>query len=187
MKPTCYLDMDGVLVDFVSGALRAHGRAIYPKKVRYEFPVDLGFKSPHDPAFWNPLGREFWSSLDWTGEGKELLAGLELIFGERIVLVTSPPLLPLGAVDGKEQWVQRNLPAYMDRLVITRAKYLMAGPAKLLVDDNNDNIVQHYAGGGRVVMVPRPWNARRHQTDDEGRFSVDAIIAEARQAEEWMR
>lgn len=173
----CYLDLDGVLVDFVGGALKLHGKEIPPKEVQWNFPRQLGFADTLAKEFWDLLGYDFWANLGWTHEGRETLKAVEGAFYDRVCIMTSPCNTP-GAVEGKVAWIKREIPDYSRRFVVGPAKHLFAGPGKVLVDDNDDNVEQFRLYGGRAVLVPRPWNHRRHLTDDLGRFDVAKIAEE---------
>lgn len=181
MKPVCYLDLDGVLVDFVRGTFALHERHLHLEDVTWGFPAQIGFTGVEDPTFWAPMGMEFWSSLPWTDEGPSLLSLLETLFGDRIVLMTSPCDTP-GAVEGKVEWIRKNLPNYRRRFFVGPPKHLAAGPGKILIDDYEGNADSFVAEGGQAVLVPRPWNRRRNQTI-RGDFDPILVAAEAAQYE----
>ena len=177
MTSVCYLDLDGVLVDFVGGALAVHGKHMPAAEVRWGFPAQIGFSGADDPAFWQPLGFDFWANLNWTPAGRDLLAGVEAIFADRVVLMTSPCDTP-GGVEGKVAWVRRNLPGYSRRFFVGPAKHLAAAPGKILVDDHDANCERFRAHGGAAVLVPCPWNQASSQVDAHGRPDVQGVLAE---------
>lgn len=159
MKPVIFFDMDGVLCDFVGGALALHGRTDVPvAAVPWGIEAHLGI----DPAaFWAPMGFAFWRDLAPLFDGFRLLDhALALVGAERIGLLTSPCDTP-GCADGKRAWVERHLPGLKKRLFVGSAKELFAGPHKLLVDDHDANIDRFHEAGGAVIQPPRPWN--RHK------------------------
>lgn len=176
MKPVCYLDLDGVLVDFVGGAFELHGKSIPPDQVRYDCWEQMDLT---EAEFFAPMGREFWANLKWTDEGPWLFRELEKIFHEEIVLVTAPCKTD-GCRDGKTDWVRKHLPKYEDSLNICRAKHKLAAPSKLLVDDRQGNTDKFIARCGKAVLVPRPWNRLLGETDDKGRFDVRKVIEEVK-------
>ena len=63
MSYTIYCDLDGVLVDFVSGYFKLTG-------------IDTSNKyQPSTPQFWAPVdkkGPSFWANLHWMPDGKLL-------------------------------------------------------------------------------------------------------------------
>lgn len=175
MKPVCFLDLDGVLVDFVGGALAMHGKHIPPAEVRWDFPSQVGFDGVNAAAFWAPLGRDFWAGLGWTADGRGILAAVEDAFGpERVCLLTSPCLTP-GCAEGKLDWVRRELPGYARRVLVGPCKHLLAGPGKLLVDDHDANCEAFAKAGGASVLVPRPWNEYRDDCRSDGTCDLTGV------------
>ena len=86
MFPVCFLDLDGVLVDFVGGAIAVHKGTLDPEDIDWGFWRQL---CQTEEQFWKPMGKRFWSNLKWTSGGKLLVTGLESMFGpENIVLMT---------------------------------------------------------------------------------------------------
>lgn len=177
MTPVCFLDLDGVLVDFVSGALALHGKTLDPAEVRWDFMAQIGFAGVDAPRFWEPLGRAFWAGLGWTHEGRALLSEIERLFGENVAILTSPCETD-GCIDGKRDWIKRHLPAYRRRLIVGSPKELLAAPGKILVDDHDGNEQAFAAKDGATILVPRPWNWRRDETDALGRFDVARVVHE---------
>lgn len=170
---TIFLDLDGVLVDFVGPALALHRKAIPPRDVRWNFPDQVGI--PQE-AFWKPLGFDFWANLPWTREGRALLEAVEDIdapFG----YLTSPCQTE-GCAEGKRAWARKHLPCRGAKVFIGSAKHLLAHPGALLVDDHDANVEAFRAAGGKAILVPRPWNTRREETDDAGGFDVESLANE---------
>ncbi len=178
VEAVCFLDMDGVLVDFIGGSLKAHGINLHKRDCEWSFFNKLGLT---DAQFWDPLGHDFWANLEWTSEGKELIKELEYLFRERIVLCTSPCETP-GGVEGKIAWIKRELPAYRRRFFVGPPKALAASPCKVLIDDHDLNVEAFVLEGGHGVLVPRPWNRNKHLTNDEGDFEVKRLIAQIERA-----
>lgn len=176
IKPELNLDLDGVLVDFVRGSFAAHGKSVPIKGLHWDYWTQMGIT---EEEFWAPMGHDFWANLPWTKEGKKFLAYMELVFGaENIVLLTSPADTP-GAVEGKVAWIRRELPDYKRRYSVSAApKAKTSCEARILVDDNKDNVQKYRLSGGPAVMIPRPWNPRIAETDDEGHFDVEAVAYE---------
>ncbi len=181
MKPTLFFDMDGVIANMVAGACVAHNSTLHleMKLIRWKFFEQMGF-AHNESGFWEKLDRRVWANLEPLADGMELLKLAESMVGpERIALLTSPCNTD-GCIDGKRDWVAKHLPDYKRRLFTGSAKWLFAGPGKVLVDDHGDNcnkFVYHddeYTGG-RAVLVPRPWNNHRCLTDPNGNFNVENV------------
>lgn len=156
MKPVLFLDLDGVLCDFLGGICQAHGRAGY-LPTTWDFYRDEWGMAARD--FWMPADDpDFWASLDWTPEGQAILAACEAAVGaEQVYILTSGRAAPAAA--GKTVWVKRELGRdYLDRLIIAHHKQLCAGPGRVLVDDADHNVDAFEGAGGCAVLVPRAWN-----------------------------
>ncbi len=154
----CYLDMDGVLVDFVAGAYRFFKQEYIPGTAKWDFQKTMGIDAV---TFWNSLDRRFWAALDWMPEGKDLLANLEDRFDE-IVILTSPCKTD-GCMDGKLDWIKQHIPKYERQYYMGTAKSSAASPRHLLIDDYDVNI-EKFAKHGHTMLVPRSWNKDAHKT-----------------------
>lgn len=156
-----FFDLDGVLADFVGGALAHHGRSIPFDEIRWGFPEQIGFDGPNDPAFWSPLGYDFWRCLPVLDDGMQALAHAEKLFGAKSIAILTAPCKTRGCLDGKRDWVAHHLPGYSRRLIFASAKGFLGGPNKVLVDDRDENIDSWQVTGGVGVLFPRPWNRGR--------------------------
>ncbi len=180
MDIAVFFDIDGLLANFVSGALAHHGRADIPHgSVTWGVESQLGL-TPE--AFWRDLGHSFWSNLAPYPDGMELLTRVAAHVGaERIGLLTSP-CETAGCVEGKREWVARYLPDYRRRLFVGSAKHLFASPTKILIDDHNFNVDSFTGAGGLAVMPPRPWNRLASECKPGGMFCPDAVFASVEHA-----
>lgn len=179
MRPvTVFFDLDGVVADFVSAALAVHAAALPVEDVTWDFPTQIGFESVDDAKFWAPLGFDFWAGLALYPDGLCLLKAAESLVGpDCIALLTSPCDTP-GCVQGKLAWVAKHLPDYRKRLFVGGEKELFAGPAKVLVDDNDTNVERFTRAGGYAVKPARPWNNRKPACLRGGAFDVPKTFEE---------
>lgn len=162
MAARCLLDLDGVLADFISAAFVVHGvdpvagLAAWPKG-EYSVETVLGITAKE---FWTKIqdAAGFWENLKPTPDCFEIIAAAEKRFGqENVCVLTSPPSDPSAAA-GKMRWIAEYMPAYRRRFLIGPAKEFCASPSSVLVDDSEKNTDKFVAAGGRVVLVPQPWN-----------------------------
>jgi hypothetical protein len=154
----CFIDLDGVLVDFHAGAARHHGVPYPDPWPSGVWHVDQVLGIEHT-AFWSTLDEFFWSELTPTTDGFQILSLVESVFGaERVCILSSPPRDP-AALAGKCRWIQRHLPRYDRQFLIGPCKHMVAGHDAVLVDDSDDNIHRFRRAGGTGVLVPRPWNS----------------------------
>lgn len=160
LAKTCYLDLDGVIVDFDSGARKLHNLDIPYEELTWDWPSEKTSLSPEE--FWGKFGYDFWLGLNWTAEGKGIIELVSSLFGDNIAIVTSPPRTP-GAVEGKLDWVRANLGSkWARRTFVGARKELLAASNKLLIDDRQENLDKFKANGGYIAPVGRPWNNFRN-------------------------
>lgn len=170
IHPVCYLDMDGVLADFTAGAIALHNLPVTHKDVdTWDFHHRLGFVGDDEKKFWDAMGYDFWANLPKTQEHDWVIEIVEKIFGERVVLATSPTKTP-GCIEGKMDWIRKHLPQYARRFVVGPSKHLMAGYGKLLIDDYQINAQRFLEHGGSSILFPRLYNNHRSLTYD-GHFT----------------
>ena len=169
MIKTIFLDMDGVMVDFLGGLHRSLGVPYdindYPyEKGKWNMLTDIrGFDDI--PATFEQCNdactKSFWANLQWTSDGHDILRAVTYKFAPtRIHLLTTCMPNP-ETKSGKIEWVERHLPMYLDRTIILGSGMLKGGYAKpdaLLIDDCDKNIDEFITAGGRGLLVPRPWN-----------------------------
>lgn len=173
-----FLDLDGVLADFVGGAAAWH-RKPHP----YDKEENLGKWGVAEMfgltgnQFWSSLDYDFWSGLDQTPEFDSIVKQSFAAFPPEQIYICSSASLRSGCCDGKREWVSRNVPALLrNHLIFTSEKHLLAAPNRILVDDYDYNIQRWQEGGGITVRVNRPWNSGHSLAET---FSGDyALFAE---------
>lgn len=163
-----YVDLDGVLADFVKDALKLHGIEyegkepnlfnIVDNKGVFDLENALGLTKNE---FWKPindLSENFWSNLKKTTESDRIMEEIEAKFPkEKIFFLTSPCKDP-GCYKGKMQWVEKYYPDYCRRTILTPHKYLLAQSDRLLIDDADHNVEKFKDYGGKTLLIPRSWN-----------------------------
>lgn len=157
-----FLDLDGVLVNFVKGSLA-------------ELNVDIkDIEIParqYDMTKWGNIGvknqEEFWQIID--KKGAEFWAGLEkypwadelvdyCLSKAKVFFLTSPARNPLCSA-GKMEWIQKYYPKLRRNVVLTPAKYLCANKNALLIDDSEHKIFPFKNAGGNICIFPQLWNS----------------------------
>jgi len=167
----CFIDMDGVLVNFIDAAHKLHGQDVMLPEWPYEmgpgsFQVEsrLGISVAR---FFRDMDREFWANLDWFEfsnddwrfSGELLLGEMERRYGqENICILTSPCLTP-GCVEGKRDWINKYIPQYNRQVLFGSCKEFCAGPNSILYAAKDSNIEAFQSRCGQGVLVPRPWNS----------------------------
>lgn len=167
--PHIFLDMDGVLTDFVTATLTLHGQPhalqTWPTGQR-DIPQVLGVSKSE---FWRRVdeqGADFWAGLapfPWCDE----LVALVREFGPLTVL-TSPSQSP-ACLDGKVRWLYEHFPKVGGKrftdFLIGNQKHLLAQPGRVLIDDTPSHVDAFRAAAGEAILFPQPWNANHAVVD----------------------
>lgn len=160
-----YLDLDGVLVDFMGGVARLAGVDVEPfyssRNTHWWGVMDiLKEQTGRDWSkedFWGLIedaGHDFWAGLEkypWADELYDLCREMA-----PTVIMTSPGLHPSSA-SGKMEWIRDNL-TDVRRFAITPCKHHMSHPGALLIDDAPPNFKLFTEHGGVCYLFPQPWN-----------------------------
>ena len=167
------LDLDGVVADFNSAALRAHGAehliGNQPEGV-WEITDVLGISKSN---FWWPIDTaEFWENLQPYPWARELVDCVKS-FGE-FTVATSPGRSPEGHA-GKVRWMRRFFGNSFKDYMIGKQKWLMAAPGNVLIDDSDDNVNKFAEHNGTAILFPQRWNSLSHVKTDKVDYIRQAL------------
>ena len=142
-KPIIYCDMDGVLADFKTGAIKTTGMSI-----------NQWMNIPSSKEKWAPIKaqKNFWATLSWMPGGKRLWSYLSK-FDPHILSAYVEESYDPNCIPGKTEWLRRNA-GISDKskinLVRRKEKKLFAkrGEPAILIDDYEKNIREFTQSGG---------------------------------------
>lgn len=171
-KPMVFLDMDGVIADFVGSTCKAHGLESPYGNTNclgiFEMEQCWGMS---EEDFWKPLGTfEFWADMPKTPEADEIVDFLLCKFGKENICILTNPSFYDGCISAKKQWVKKNYPMLAGQMLFGSQKQFLAGSGRFLVDDRDKNIQSFNKFGGHGITVPRPWNHRYFYSDTVMQF-----------------
>lgn len=148
------LDVDGVLADFVTAAIKAHGRSEKHDEIKdWNFYENWGLTAEQ---FWAKCkGREFWMSIEPYPEAVSILRCCEAM--DETILCTSPSNDD-SCPGAKLEWIRHWFGITPDRVCVTGRKAIFAHSSNILIDDSIENLSDFSAAGGFVLGWPRPWN-----------------------------
>ena len=166
MKPqikTIFLDMDGVLCDFIGPALRELDRP----ELLHRWPAGehdlLRVLNSPPQQVWPRLDRlNFWLKLPKLPWCDALVAAV----GARAELhVCSDHRGSPVCAYAKQEWLNRELASlHFDtifaRMHLTSHKQHLAQPTTLLIDDSDANVTAFRDAGGHAILFPQRWNSR---------------------------
>lgn len=158
-----FLDMDGVLSDFVGGC-------------EQEFDCDLS--DIDNWGFWSEIGissNQFWSTIQdnprfwfdldpypWSRDLVNLC--LEKTQGN-VTIITSPDMAA-HTYGQKAGWVMKFYPGLARKLFVGPQKHLLAQSNRILIDDSDDNIKKFKKAGGKTITFPQKWNRLNFNFDE---------------------
>lgn len=157
-----FLDLDQVLVDFVTGVCRAidfpySGVKDWQDHWPYNFFKHVGTTREEADKL---CTTDLWANLPWTEDGQEIYQAVLEQFHRCEIAVLTKPMRNPESYTGKILWARKNIPELADRMVPTEIpkSYFACGFETLLIDDCDDNIEEFIRDGGAGILVPRPWN-----------------------------
>tara|TARA_Y100000310_G_C20563128_1_gene754078 strand:+ start:306 stop:881 length:576 start_codon:yes stop_codon:yes gene_type:complete len=165
-----FLDIDGVIVDFVGGALKAHRRKLDYSQHKGEYDMcKLLDMTPEE--FWSKLDDPlFWIELEiYDGFYKFWEEIYEL---DQEIYLLSSPSRAVSSYAGKYVWYQQNIykgckssGVKPPKLILTSQKHLLAAPDRILIDDNDRNVEAWRKAGGIGLQFPQYWNSSHKFAD----------------------
>lgn len=168
-----FLDMDGVITDFVTPAMAkceaAISEAEYPTECKWDVlsainqvRTNKSMNPIGKKRFWDSLNYDFWRRLKMYTGVLEFINKLES-FGE--VFIATSPTLSSDCVAAKYDWIIGNLPDFRRKLFICTMKEQLASPEAILIDDRDKNCIEFDKAGGRGILLSRPWNFGGYSLD----------------------
>jgi 5'(3')-deoxyribonucleotidase len=156
--------MDGVLCDFVTGALYMHCSAeTHDDIVTWNFYEEWGITAKE---FWGPLrGHEFWENLEPYPWAIDLYKELKQM-GD--VTICTSPNADEACIIGKYRWGQKYLGLKTNDFMVGSKKFLMANKQNTLIDDYIENVNKFRVAGGGALLFKQPWNSGYISYDWQG-------------------
>lgn len=154
-------DLDGVYGDFITGSFLAHERKPEPV-TKWNYFEAWGIT---EAEFWAPihkLGNDFYGEFvkpyPWAAELFEVVKK----YTTDQIFLTAPSNHP-ACYAGKKVFIDKYFPGV--KLVVAKDKQLLAGPRRVLIDDNDKNCetfknpTEPWAfPGGESILFPAAWN-----------------------------
>lgn len=171
-----FLDLDGVLADFVQGAVELHGYDSDPygpvaNRGRWDLEKIIGIP---EQDFFSPMGYDFWANLKPLPWAWQLMDIVNETFGEENVAIMTSPVPRDGCIDGKRAWIKKHLPNIGTRVFFGKHKWLCANPHALLIDDYPKNVNRFRRNGGQGLLFPAKWN-KLHWISDPLAYTIGYI------------
>jgi 5'(3')-deoxyribonucleotidase len=167
-----YLDMDGVLADFLESFFDIHER--YDLTERYkngEFPTNWDFDGElgDEEDWWKPVREKgqvsFWENINpypYSGNVVKMVKNTGLPW----YICTTPYYGNSDCVYGKITWLHKYL-GPIENIIMMKDKYRLAHENAFLIDDSDKNVEKFILAGGQACLFPQLWNAARTSSPDK--------------------
>ena len=159
-----YLDMDGVVVNFVDPALKLLGltRKDFDYGNYNGFGLTKNNQKKNRNLLWENirnLGEKFWENLPELLDFKYVYK--ELSTFAPTYICTASGLTP-SACSGKLKWLQNRLGKNFNNYIMINDKYLLANKNSILIDDSIKNIELFREKGGRIFKWLSNWEIENY-------------------------
>ena len=142
--PRIYVDMDGVLCDFIVQSKKATGKIFTQDKAKEYWPIIRKYP-------------KFWSDMPWMPGGRQLWSYIKQ-YNPHILSAYTPE--DPNCIPGKKTWLRRNVSISSSNINLVRRKdkqkFAMKSGGKrrpaILIDDFPRNIDQFKAAGGMGIV-----------------------------------
>lgn len=185
MIDAIYVDLDGVLGDFVSAAFLAHKKdpiVMYKAWTPGDYEALPKLCEVDEKGFWDGINdyRPEWmrnggsssggtpGAWIWENEVKaypwaDLLWNMCEERAETWVMTS--PARSAGSAYGKVKWLQAWKGEAFRKYVIAPNKAHLSRKGALLIDDDPKNVAKWAERGGETIQFPRLWNPRFERAD----------------------
>lgn len=162
-----YLDVDGVLANYVEGILRLTGeKAVQHDDIKdYDIHKFISATQAWVEEQRDMWGGAFWENLPAYSNAKRIVAEA-MGLADHVCFLTTPS----GAIEsrhGKLRWIENHFGPGLDVCFAQLGKHHYAGCNRtLLIDDNPRTVLEFGQSGSAAIRQPRPWNSNAAATNN---------------------
>lgn len=173
MKPTIFLDMDGVITDLVGSMEDRLGKPNF-KVERWGIHECYGMTVKE---YWSKFqDKLFWSDMKAYEGWQEFYYKLRE-YSDNVIFLSTPTWSSASA-SGKVEWLQSYFGKGFRDYILTSEKHLLARPDRILIDDSDKNCEMWERNNGDSILVPRAWNKNKKFEDTIGSYEHVSNILE---------
>lgn len=176
-KPIIYLDMDGVLYDFVA----AFGKVLDIPDIKDHVAPGIRDIAPQigmtKDEMWQKIdhhGYAFWNDIPTYPWAQQLVDLVERNSSEWYIL--SSPSRSSDSLKGKLEALKLMFGERFRRYILTPNKRLLAAPNRILIDDHERHCKEFEDNGGNSILFPRQWNQNYAKADDPLQYTTKLLL-----------
>lgn len=177
-KPIIYLDMDGVLFDFVA----AFGEVLNIPDIHARLTPGVRNIASQigmsEDEMWEKIGLHgfaFWQEMPEYPWSQELVDLVERNSSEWFIL--SSPARSSDSLKGKIESLKLMFGERFRRYILTPNKRLLAGPNRILIDDHERHCTEFQNNGGQAILFPRQWNLHHAMADEPLHYTKSMLAS----------
>lgn len=175
-KPIIFLDMDGVLFDFVTAfgtVLRLPDIYARLEPGVQDIPDQIGVSQGE---MWEEINQHkhlFWEEMPVYPWFDELVGLVEEQCSEWYIL--SSPARSSESLKGKLEALKKAFGERFRGYIFTPRKSLLANSNRILIDDQLRHCAAFEKNGGQAILFPRLWNQNYAQADQPVAYTRQQI------------
>ena len=161
-KKKVFLDMDGVISDWLGSACKLCDIDLLDEEIRKELKANDGFLDDYvdEKTLWKNIedaGVGFWENLELFPWSKKLYKRLEEEADEFAILSSPGKFTEIASVacNGKVSWLDNHF-GNKENYIFAYKKFLCASDDAILVDDSPNKINPFIEAGGHGFLWPNP-------------------------------
>ena len=174
--------MDGTIADWNGGVLKLFkkDKDVYknwtPGNSHIETAINKTREEVNDAI--NKAGKDFWANLEPYPWSQKLFSECRKI--TRTCILSDPGRF-YRSVEGKIEWLQKNLSKYnlrgkgFEDFLFGPNKDFAASSDAILIDDNEKKIDDFIKAGGKGIIFPRIWNRNHQYSKDPLSYTLIAL------------
>ena len=168
-----YIDIDGVLADFVSALHRKLNIPFDYNNYQYkigEYNIFKEIENKYGIKYEDILkllkDKNFWANMPLYPNAKDIVNAAINAVGVNNVYILTRPMEELNGedIEGKKELINKNFPELKNNFIAAKNKESFANENSILIDDWDENINKFIKNKGSGILVKRPWNSNYKET-----------------------
>lgn len=160
-----FLDMDGVLCDFISSVLHKASKPVSYNSVKEE-SLNAVIPKSEVNRIWKIIHKQrsvFWEKLEPTPFVYAIRDSYDDLFRSHYnnLYILSSPIAGPASAQGKMKWLRNHMPFLpASNIILTASKHLLSHEGNILVDDRLSVAAEFTSNErkGECIVFPQPWN-----------------------------
>jgi len=166
-----FLDIDGVLAQFMKKSCETHGKPGYMAQ-KWDYFEDWGLTTAE---FWDKIDaiEGWWDDLELYDNALDLIKLVEK-YDPNFKFLSAPHNSPC-CYSGKFKLIKDLGYNPSRRMILTASKEELAFPGNVLIDEGPPNIEKFTDWGGEAILYPATWNDNRDKINVQLEYTENCL------------